>query len=908
MIFNRIKIHHYLNKKKHVSKKTNDFYVRQYEMLQEHISNHLFNSDELFLTVIIRTQGKRLDTLKDALDSLVKQTNQKFKVILICHKVSNEKEKEIKNLCDLLPINFKARLNIVSLDEGNRTTPLNKGLEICDTEYASFLDDDDLTYPCYVDNFYQLYQKEYGKLFHQYVLAQNWEYSLNNSSPNGPFIYKYCNNFNFIAQRKLNYCPLMGIAFPVYLFKTLNLKFDETLNTAEDWNYITRCSYLSGVVDIPIVGALYRLWTNSTNSYIEHSNKIWVKDYIKSLKSFNKLPVIYSFTDNLSHHLVKLNISENNYLLERFANKLENQLYEASFFFSEPILTKSFNLVVPLDESLSVKLENVEVINDSDKKIDLKSLLFDSDEKGFKNTLEVSYKNSLDVSFFLPKLMNVKMIKVTYTLIPLKHHSFKKDFYNIKEKFKKHHNNKKVNSQEFSEEEKIILKYNQNCKKEDVVHGLLLKRQMEKHIHEVYSQPLNKPFLSIITRTQGKRSEMLEELLLDLSSQSCHNFELLIIPHKVSEDKIAIINEQVNNLPTWLKKQTRILPIYYGNRTAPLNYGASQSNGLYFVVLDDDDIVFEDYVKNFYELFLNNYGKVLHQYAVCQEWKILENNYGKILYPTGSIQTTFATDFDVNEQKSLNHCPISSICFPTYCFQEMNMKYDESLTTTEDWEYINRVAFLLGVADTNKIGSNYRLWINGDNSHITESKKDWDNNYYRIRKNNQTLPVLDIANLLSKNYVNPYVVELFLANNKKIKSENLVGALYINKDSNGGIMANFNDLSKNGPIKYVRLDPDFIARRVEKFKMELFDENDHLIDKNEYTIKTNGKKIDDITYLFKIDDPQIIITLKNKMTLKRAVFSYSLLGVKVSKMDKLCVYLKSPKKLVKRILRIFKKS
>ena len=60
-----------------------------------------------------------------------------------------------------------------------------------------------------------------------------------------------------------------------------------------------------------------------------------------------------------------------------------------------------------------------------------------------------------------------------------------------------------------------------------------------KHIKEFKEGKVNdKPLLTCIMRTQGKRREALEEILLCLSAQTCHDFEFIIIPHKVSEDSL----------------------------------------------------------------------------------------------------------------------------------------------------------------------------------------------------------------------------------------------------------------------------------------------------------------------------------------------------------------------------------
>ena len=43
------------------------------------------------------------------------------------------------------------------------------------------------------------------------------------------------------------------------------------------------------------------------------------------------------------------------------------------------------------------------------------------------------------------------------------------------------------------------------------------------------------PFLSVVTRTQGKRPDTLRDVLLCLSAQECQDFELIVVGHRLSE-------------------------------------------------------------------------------------------------------------------------------------------------------------------------------------------------------------------------------------------------------------------------------------------------------------------------------------------------------------------------------------
>lgn len=889
MILKKIEAKYLIHSKHKVSKETLDFYTEKYTLFNEHIRSHKTSDDGYFLTVIMRTQGKKLDTIKEALESLVNQTNQHFKTILLPHNVSEELLNKIKDICDSLPKAFLKNLKIVPINEGNRTYPLNRGFELCETDYAAILDDDDIAYDNWVENFYSIYRDNYGKLLHQYVIAQDYNYEPNNCTPCGPIIYKYCNLFNINIQRKVNYCPLMSIAFPTYLNKSLDFKFDETLDTAEDWNYINRCSYLCGVADSQNIGAIYRLWVNADNSYKVHSKKVWMNNYIKSLKLFRKIPVIYSFKDDqFSNTEVRLLIDKPNKEIYHFSKILGEDNFAIQFDLPNELNIGGFRIDFDYRNLRSIKLNDIILSSNDGSILSKEKICIEPRGAKCKNGKNYFYKINPRFQFSLSTKTNVKTIFVTYSNSEIKCFFLKKLFYkllfkgrNIAFKILKGHRNHSYKGVSLTENEFLVLKKNKNCNKDITLSLIQQKRLLDKHILEVNNQ-ITKPFLSIITRTQGNRKEMLEELLLVLSSQSSRNFELIIVPHKVSNEKLELIKSQVENTPLWLQHQTSILPLNTGNRTTPINFGISNSKGMYFVVLDDDDIVFEDYVKNFENLAKVNYGKVLHQYAVGQDWKLYSSSStNQTLRSISAYDNDFALDFCYKNQRVLNICPPLSIAFPTYCYKKMGFIFDESLDTTEDWDYINRLVFFAGVADSDNIGAIYRLWQNGDNSHATETKKTWHKNYRKIKRRNKKLPIMDLDALNANKFLYPYSVMLFLSNGRPFKDNELVETLKPRKHGDDLVSVEFKNLSSRGPITYVRLDPDFVGgRKVENFSFSLFDTNNEIIKSNEYKIETNGITSDFINYEFPIDDPQIHIIFKNKTTLNSVKFSYYLLKSK----------------------------
>lgn len=244
-----------------------------------------------------------------------------------------------------------------------------------------------------------------------------------------------------------------------------------------------------------------------------------------------------------------------------------------------------------------------------------------------------------------------------------------------------------------------------------------------------------KVFLSVLTRTQGRRPQELRETFLCLSAQTDMDFEVLLVGHKISDSQEkeiqAIINEQVEPL----KKRIRFLKLDYGNRTAPLNFGFAHARGEYTAILDDDDVVFADWVEEFHNAARKHPGTLLHTYAALQNWmKLDKGNFSGSVRACGSPQAVYCMPFSWPRQMHCNNCPPVGLAFPTAVFQQLGVIFDESLTTTEDWDYLQRVAMLSGVSDIKKVTCIYRWWVNTESSQTVHSKAEWNYNYEQIQK------------------------------------------------------------------------------------------------------------------------------------------------------------------------------
>lgn len=239
--------------------------------------------------------------------------------------------------------------------------------------------------------------------------------------------------------------------------------------------------------------------------------------------------------------------------------------------------------------------------------------------------------------------------------------------------------------------------------------------------------------ISVVMRTQGRRPDALREALLCLYSQSSRNFELLLVAHKPNEDQLAVVEEILDELEPEFRKQIRFFVLDYGQRSMPLNIGFAHARGEYIAVLDDDDLVLEDWVLDFEKAAKEHPGKMLHAYCFSQQWKtVLDTGEQQALQAAAAPMPTYCEDFVLSRQLIDNWCPLISLGFPRTAFADYGIIFDDSLTTAEDWDCFMRTAILFGINDIDDPTSIYRLWVNAENSHTLHSEQEWKNNRKKI--------------------------------------------------------------------------------------------------------------------------------------------------------------------------------
>ena len=250
------------------------------------------------------------------------------------------------------------------------------------------------------------------------------------------------------------------------------------------------------------------------------------------------------------------------------------------------------------------------------------------------------------------------------------------------------------------------------------------------------------PFLSVIMRTQGKRYEALKEALLCLEAQSDGDFEVILVVHRGDDEGKASVRRLLDTLSPDFRKKIRHEELDNGTRTAPLNYGASLTRGSFFAMLDDDDLIFDNWVENFHAAARKHPTNVIRAYGCTQEWKAVESPNGICLKSDGPIRNQYCTPFHLPSHLEDNQTPISCVAIPAFCYRVLGLQFDDTLTTAEDWDYIMRCVLTVGIYDTECITFLYRLWSNLETSRTLHAQKEWTQNRLRIYKKLDQIPII----------------------------------------------------------------------------------------------------------------------------------------------------------------------
>jgi len=232
-----------------------------------------------FLSVVVRTQGRRLITLEDNLTSLAAQTDQDIEVIVCCHDTADSDYAAVVEVMERLPRWLQDKTRAIRVDGGGRARPLQVGVEEASGRYVAFLDDDDLALCHWVEEFAKLVKLHPGAVVRagcatHTIDEESWECGTGYCQI-GSTTTPYPLEFDLVAHLVGNRTPNCSVAIPRSCFTDLGMSFDDELAVLEDWDMLLNASLLCGVAGTPEVTSLYRRWKRGYASHLEHPEEQW---------------------------------------------------------------------------------------------------------------------------------------------------------------------------------------------------------------------------------------------------------------------------------------------------------------------------------------------------------------------------------------------------------------------------------------------------------------------------------------------------------------------------------------------------------------------------------------------------------------------------------------------------------
>lgn len=257
------------------------------------------------------------------------------------------------------------------------------------------------------------------------------------------------------------------------------------------------------------------------------------------------------------------------------------------------------------------------------------------------------------------------------------------------------------------------------------------------------STKAQRPLLTIVMRTTGRDTYAMKEVLNCLAGQSDLDFEVLLIGHRLDVARQIEVEKVLETLPPYLAEKLRFLRVEDGNRTRPLNFGYAQARGQYIVTLDDDDLVFGHYVETFRNLAASTPGRLLRVRCASQTARKSQVDGGlDASISTGPVVAEYPARFNFVDHLHDNYTPCMSVAYPREIFHGFGLRFDETLTTAEDYDFMMRAYAICGIGESAEITCIYRRWQGRQNSAVLHSAEEWENNHANIKAKHDSMPIL----------------------------------------------------------------------------------------------------------------------------------------------------------------------
>lgn len=256
------------------------------------------------------------------------------------------------------------------------------------------------------------------------------------------------------------------------------------------------------------------------------------------------------------------------------------------------------------------------------------------------------------------------------------------------------------------------------------------------------------PFLTVITRTQGSRSSLVDTLV-SLAAQHDRDFEALVMVHHPDPSVADRVRQLTDSFEPEVASRLRVEHVVGGGRSAPLNAALRLARGRYVALLDDDDVVTSDWVAAFRRAAEAAPGRMVRAGTVVQ-W--IEPRAGELVdfEPVSGFEAPYPARFDFVDSVRSNRSPPCCYAVPLAAVRALGIEFDDTLRVCEDWKFELDVARHTGVADDDAVTSVYRRWRTAGGSAAAEDTAVWIADHERVVDDLDRVPTVVPAGTLRR--------------------------------------------------------------------------------------------------------------------------------------------------------------
>lgn len=224
--------------------------------------------------------------------------------------------------------------------------------------------------------------------------------------------------------------------------------------------------------------------------------------------------------------------------------------------------------------------------------------------------------------------------------------------------------------------------------------------------------------LSVVVRFHRReRLNFLEEALFSLALQNWSDLEPIIVLQNGTDDLKQTILDMLDHQPWQVSPKYKIVPVQIpegtDGRSILLNRGIETATGRYLSFLDDDDCVYHDGYTTLIRQLIG--GERAVAVGGCRRAQIgYENDH----WFTHKKDNFFAWGRTLTDLFAENFVPIHSYVIDRARLGNSELKFDESFTLLEDYDFLLRL-FAAHEPDFTRLDKpvcEYRIRLNGSNS------------------------------------------------------------------------------------------------------------------------------------------------------------------------------------------------